>query len=62
MEQDREAINVGPEAPVDPSATQSLPKQPKRRIVGRRTVADKAAKKGGNNEGDQTTSDAVAGE
>ena len=62
MEQDREATNVDPEAPVDPPATQTPPKQPKRRIVGRRAAADTAAKTAGNNEGDQITSDAVAGE
>jgi len=63
MEEDRAATNLGPEVDIDSAETQSSPKQPRKRFIGRRAAAERAAAKAQEN-GDHDAAegtDAVAG-
>ena len=54
---------MGPEVDIDPAETQSSPKQPRKRFIGRRAAAERAAAKAQEN-GDHDAAvgtDAVAG-
>jgi len=51
MEEDRIATNLGPDLPSELNGEQSpVPKQPKKRFVGRRTAAEAAGSKATPNE------------
>jgi len=63
MEEDRAATNLGPEIDIDSPETPSSPKQPRKRFIGRRAAAERAAAKAqenGDHDAAQGT-DAVAG-
>lgn len=63
MEPDTDAANIGPEAStMAPVEAQSAPKMPRRRIVGRRTVAEKTATRAAQDDEETTkTSEALIG-
>jgi len=63
MEEDRAATNLGPEVDIESSEAQSSPKLPRKRFIGRRAAAERAAAKAQEN-GDQDAAEgtnAVAG-
>lgn len=63
MEEDRDLTNLGPELPeaVNREAQDAV-RQPRKRFIGRRAAAERAATRGTVPEnGDQTTSDALSG-
>ena len=64
MEEDRAATNLGPEVDIESSEAQSSPKLPRKRFVGRRAAAERAAAKAQENGHHDTAAegtDAVAG-
>lgn len=63
MEQDRDIANIGPDDIQNPDVeSKPPPKQPKRRIVGRRAATEKAAAHSAQDgEGNNGTSDALSG-